>query len=309
MLVNITQCYVCFSCTEKWICCTYDFTLFWLSLYLTSPSSQFPLWILCFCPIFLHWGSPIFPSPSTPSPLGRLSNHRQSNALRTLWDTLLTLACPSPLNSRLMCWAVHSLSLCGWLLHASPVSTECLIQPHSHSQVDSVLSENHLRFVRFCSVQSSWSSFFHICSNPHFKRDQLYCPHLCTESEPCGCLLLRLWTCLLIGCLASAWDPTQQEGGFWKVILMLNTVRVIFYSLSSSSWITQNRNLRTLVPLSTQLSLHPFPASSGHCCLLLILKHVSQAPHSVLALVFSSGVCRARHSAYVQDSFLLFLCI
>ena len=147
------------------------------------------------------------------------------------------------------------------------------------------------------------------CSNPHFKHDQLYCPHLCTESEPCGCVLLRLRTCLLIGCLASAWDPTQQEGGFWKVILMLNTVRVIFYSLSSSSWITQNRNLRTLIPLSTPLSLHPFPASSGHCCLLLILKHVSQAPHSVLALVFSSGVCRAQHSAYVQDSFLLFLCI
>lgn len=160
MLVNITQCYVSFSCTEKWVCCTYHSVLI-----VSLPHKSlfpFPLWILCFYPIFLHWSSPIFPFPSTPSPLGCSSNHRQSNALGTLWDTLLTLACPSPLNSRLMCWAVHSLSLCRWLLHASPVSTECLIQPHSHSQVDSVLRENHLSFVRFCSVQLSWSSFFHI---------------------------------------------------------------------------------------------------------------------------------------------------
>ena len=48
--------------------------------------------------------------------------------------------------------------------------------------------------------------------------------------------------------LASSWDPTQQEGGSWRVILMFNTSQSDLYNLSSSSWITQNRSLRTLVP-------------------------------------------------------------
>lgn len=195
MLANIAQCYVSFSCTETWICCTYDFTLFWLSRYLTSPSCQFPMWILCFCTTFLHWGSPIFPSPSTPSPLGRSSNHRQSNALWTLWDTVLTLACLPPLNSRLMC---RDVTLCPkvdvYYMHfrwtpnvwSSPGPTVKMIL----SWVKIILD---LSDPASCSHPDLLS--FISRSNPHFKHDQCYCPHACSEALSLSPAAVSCWGC------------------------------------------------------------------------------------------------------------------
>lgn len=96
MLVDITQCYVSFSCPEKWICCTYDFTLFWLSLYLTSPPSQFPLWILRFCPIFFTLGFSNIPLSIHTRSLRTLIQPQRIKCPRNLWDTLLTGMSVSP---------------------------------------------------------------------------------------------------------------------------------------------------------------------------------------------------------------------
>lgn len=52
------------------------------------------------------------------------------------------------------------------------------------------------------------------------------------------------------------------------------------------------------MPLGPPLTLHSLPTSSGHCCLLLVLKHVRQAPRSVSTLVFSSG--GAEHDALLM---------
>ena len=160
MLANIAQCYVSFSCTETWMCCTYDFTLI-VSL---SHTSLFSVSYVnsVFLPHFFTLGFSNIP----------LSIHTLS--LRTLIQPQ-TIKCPlNPLGHSLdismstspelqadvpRC---HSLSQSGCLPHVSPVNTKCLTQPRSHSQDDSVLSQNHLRFVRSCIVQSSWSSFLHI---------------------------------------------------------------------------------------------------------------------------------------------------